>query len=220
MLYVLAKNPVNNYRRIVRIRKWISVGSAYAVGIRFHITYEAPIDWSKRYIICPNHTSILDITVLTFLCPQEFSFIGKAELLKNPITRLFFQSIDIPVNRDSKISAFKAYKQAEELVKKGKSIVIFPEGKIDDEYPPMLHPFKPGAFRMAEEQQVDILPVVIHNAWKLAWDDGVKLGSKPGVIQVTVLTPISPDHKLEAQFTTIESQVYSKMNKIWKEQPQ
>lgn len=218
VLYFFAQNPGKYYRQIVLFRRWISVGSAYAVGFRFEVNYESPIDWSKQYIICPNHTSILDITVLTYLCPQEFSFIGKAELLKNPITRIFFRTIDIPVNRDSKISAFKAYKQAEELVKKGKSIVIFPEGKIDDEYPPMLHPFKAGAFRMAEDQQVHILPVVIHNAWKLLWDDGAQFGSKPGIIKVSVLNPIAPQHELTPPFTSIESEVYHKMNVFWNDE--
>lgn len=214
-LYFLSKNPNKHYSSIVWFRKWISILSVHLVGIRFKIEYEEAIDWSKPYIICPNHTSILDITALTYLCPQEFSFIGKVELLKNPVTRIFFKSIDIPVNRQSKISAFKAFKRATELLHEGKSVVIFPEGKIDEEFPPILHKFKAGAFKMAIENNIPILPVVIHNAWEILWDDGGRFGSKPGVIKISVLKPITYDNSSSQKYDSIEIEVYEKMKKVW-----
>jgi len=215
VLYFLSKNPDKYYANILWFRKWISILAVHSVGIRFKIDYEVPIDWSKPYIICPNHTSILDITALTYLCPQQFSFIGKVELLKNPVTRIFFKSIDIPVKRESKISAFKAFKRATELLKEGKSIVIFPEGKIDDEFPPMLHKFKAGAFKMAIENNIPILPVVIHNAYEILWDDGSRFGSKPGEIEISVLKPISYNGISSQKYDSIEVEVYEKMNKVW-----
>ena len=215
ILYFYSRNPEKYYKQIVWFRKWISVISIHVVGIRFKINYEEEVDWSQPYIICPNHTSILDITALTYLCPQQFSFIGKEELLKNPVTRIFFKSIDIPVKRESKISAFKAFKKALELLKKGKSVVIFPEGKIDEEYPPILHKFKPGAFKMAVENNTAILPIVIHNAWKLMWDDGRKTGLKPGVMEITVLKSIDTHSLSEKNEDLIEAVVYEKMNKVW-----
>ncbi len=214
-LYFLSKNPNKHYSSIVWFRKWISILSVHLVGIRFKIEYEEAIDWSKPYIICPNHTSILDITALTYLCPQEFSFIGKVELLKNPVTRIFFKSIDIPVNRQSKISAFKAFKRATELLHEGKSVVIFPEGKIDEEFPPVLHKFKAGAFKMAIENNIPILPVVIHNAWEILWDDGGRFGSKPGAIKISVLKPITYDNSSSQKYDSIEIEVYEKMKKVW-----
>jgi len=217
VLYFLSRNPIKHYAAIVWFRKWISVISIHLVGIRFKINYEVPIDWSQPYIICPNHTSILDITALTYLCKQQFSFIGKIELLKNPVTRIFFKSIDIPVKRESKISAFKAYKRATELLKDGKSVVIFPEGKIDEEYPPILHKFKAGAFKMAMENKTPILPVVIHNAWKIMWDDGAEFGSKPGIIEITVLKPIMYDVSPNQKYDSIEMEVFEKMHKVWKD---
>ena len=215
ILYFLSKNPQRYYSHIVWFRKWISIISLHLVGIRFKINYEEAVDWSVPYIICPNHTSILDITALTYLCPQEFSFIGKIELLKNPVTRIFFKSIDIPVKRESKISAFKAFKRATELLKEGKSIVIFPEGKIDDEFPPMLHKFKAGAFKMAIENNIAILPVVIHNAYETMWDDGSRFGSKPGVIEISVLKPIYFNGTENQKYDSIEIEVYEKMSKVW-----
>lgn len=115
---------------------------------------------------------------------------GKEELLKNYVTGIYFRSVDIPVNRESKISAFRAFKKAEESLKEGKTVVIFPEGMISNDYPPVLQEFKNGPFRLAIEQGVSILPVTIENNWNLMWDDGMKYGSSPGICDICVHAPI------------------------------
>lgn len=214
-LLLFAKKPKKNYTKIVSFRRWISLAGIYAVGIRVQVNFEEEVDWTKNYVICPNHSSFLDIAVLTFLCREPFSFMGKMELLDNPVTRIFFETIDIAVNRDSKISAFKAYKRALELLDDKKSLVIFPEGKIDDNYPPTLHPFKSGAFRLATEHNIPILPVVIQDVWKIFWDDGRRFGSKPGVIHVQVLAPIPTLNYGKEQAEQLETIVYRKMKDTW-----
>ena len=215
ILLFFATNPTKYYNQIVFFRKWITIISIHLVGIRFKINYESDIDWSRPYVICPNHTSFLDITALTYLCPQPFSFVGKVELLKNPLTRIFFKTIDITIDRSSRISAFRALKRGGQLLKEGKSLVIFPEGKIDDEYPPTLHQFKSGPFRMAIENNIPLLPVVIHDAWKILWDNGSQYGSRPGVIEITVLKPIETSTDPHAKYDTFEQEVYHKMQDIW-----
>lgn len=215
LLLFYARNPQKNYNRIATLRRWISLAGMFVVGIRVKIDYETPLDWSKNYVFCPNHTSILDITVLTFLCKAPFSFMGKIELLDNPITSIFFKTIDIPVKRDSKISSFKAYKRALEVLADNKSLVIFPEGKIDDNYPPTLHPFKSGPFRLATENNIPIVPVVIQDAWNILWDDGKHYGSKPGVIHVQVLSPISTAAYEKENTDSLDLIVYQKMKDTW-----
>lgn len=210
-----ARNPDKYYNKIVQFRRRISVAGLYLVGIRVKVTYERPIDWSKNCVLCPNHTSFLDISILTYLCKAPFSFMGKSELLDNPVTRIFFETIDIPVKRDSKISSFKAYKKALEILANGKSLVIFPEGKIDDTYPPLLHTFKSGAFRLATEHNVPILPIVVQNAWHIFWDDGRKQGTRPGVIHVHVLAPIATDGYQKEDASTLEMDVYNRMKSAW-----
>jgi|GEM_PF-6579801 len=126
-IYFLARRPEKNYARIARMRRWVSVGGSALAGVFFKVSYESKkIDWNRSMVLCPNHTSVLDITALTYLCPAPFSFIGKASLLKNPVTRIFFKTIDIPVTRRSKVSSFKAFQRANELVRNGRSVVIFP----------------------------------------------------------------------------------------------
>lgn len=214
-LYFFTRNPHKYYNQIVFCRKWISLFAVWLVGFRFKVEYEEDIDWSQPYVICPNHTSILDITALTYLCPQPFSFMGKIELLQNPVTKVFFKSIDIAVDRKSKISAFRAYKKAEEILKEGKSLVIFPEGKIDDEYPPRLHEFKSGSFRLAVDNKVKILPVVIKDAWRILWDDGMTWGSRPGVVHIKVLKPIDTQKITPQELDQLQAHVYDRMNHHW-----
>ncbi len=134
---------------------------------------------------------------------------GKEDLLNNPVTRLFFNTIDITVNRDSKMSSFRAFKRAEEVLKQGQSLAIFPEGKIGDEYPPLLHEFKNGPFRLAIEQQVAILPVSIKNTWKLCWDDGSRYGSKPGICDIWVHKPIETTGLTVDQADELKDRVYA-----------
>ena len=115
---------------------------------------------------------------------------GKDDLLTNPILGIFFKTIDIPVNRTSKISAFRAFKKAEENLEKGMSLIIFPEGGIEDVYPPKLAPFKNGPFRLAIDKNIPLVPVSLCNLWKLMWDDGKKFGSAPGICNIFVHAPI------------------------------
>lgn len=192
LLLLWSKNPDRHFSRFVKIRRWIAKGSSALAGFRFHIRYEVPIDWSKAHILCPNHTSNLDIAALIKVCPADFTFMGKKELLRNPVTGIYFRTIDIPVDRKSKISGFRAIKRAAASLDKGRSVVIFPEGGINDHYPPHIGPFKPGPFRLAAEKNACIIPVIIHNAWELHWNDGSPYGSRPGTIYIDVLAPIDP----------------------------
>jgi len=190
ILFYLGRSKSESYSRIVRVRKRIASWSSFIAGISYKIRYDKKIDWSRNYIIVANHTSNLDITAVMKSCPTDFSFIGKDELLENPVTGFFFRTVDIPVNRSSKISSFRAFKRAQEYLLQGKSIAIFPEGGIDDNYPPQLQDFKNGGFKLAADLNIPILPIVIEDAWKIHWDDATKFGSKPGSVRVHVLEPL------------------------------
>ena len=205
-LYYYSRKP--HLRAMNCIRKLFSFFSALFAGIFFKISFEKPIDWSKPYLICPNHTSNLDITSMIMLMKNDFVFFGKAELLDNIITRLYFQTIDIPVKRESNISVFRAFTRAEEYLKKGISVIIFPEGLIANEYPPILQPFKNGPFRLAIEQKINILPVTIRNGWKIMWDDGSKYGTRPGILNIHVHKPIETSHLTLADADGLRDQVY------------
>jgi 1-acyl-sn-glycerol-3-phosphate acyltransferase len=189
--------------------RWIfSYLSSLFSGFLFRFTFEHKLDWSKTYIICANHTSNLDITAIILLAKRNYVFFGKEELLDNFVTGIYFRTIDIPVNRESKISAFRAFKKAEEKLKDGKTVVIFPEGMISEHYPPVLQPFKNGPFRLAIEQGVQILPVTICNNWNLMWDDGKRYGTRPGICDICVHAPIDTSSLTTDDADELKNKVY------------
>jgi len=197
---------MNKLRRV-----WGFISSAMA-GFFYRFDYEQPIDWSKTYIVCPNHTSNLDISAMCVLVNSNCSFLGKEALKDGLVTSLFFRSVDIPVNRDSNISAFRAFKKAGERLQKGTTMIIFPEGKIGDEYPPIMHQFKNGPFRLAIEHKIPIIPVTSANTWKMLWDDGTKYGTHPGICKFRIHAPIQTDHFTMADADTLRDEVYAIMS--------
>ena len=188
-LYFLAGNP-RRYRSIVRMRRIIATISSAIAGIFYRFEYEEAIDWRKTYVVCPNHTSNIDISAMCALISGNCSFMGKEELSEGAVTSLFFRTVDVPVNRDSKMSAYRAFKKAGEKLSEGTTMIIFPEGGIANDYPPELQAFKNGPFRLAIEAGVPIVPVTILNAWQILWDTGLRFGSRPGICHIFVHKPI------------------------------
>lgn len=185
--------------------------SSALAGFFYRYHYKQQLNWNQPYIVCANHTSNLDISAITLMMQGNFAFLGKEELVRNPVLGMFFRTIDIPVNRESKIASFRAFKKADEYLQQGMSLVIFPEGKIGYEYPPILHEFKNGPFRLAIERQIPIVPVCIDQLWKLMWDDGFKYGSHPGVGQLWVHEPIDTNGMSVDDADLLKEQVYQKL---------
>ena len=106
------------------------------------------------------------------------------------------------------MSSFRAFKSATEKLKEGVSVVIFPEATIPEEYPPKLHPFKNGAFRLAIELKVPILPVTSVDTWKILWDTGLEYGSRPGICDIFVHEPIETAHLTLDDADNLRDEVY------------
>jgi len=189
-LYYFSKKP-ERYWGMVMLRRWWARLSTGFGGVFFSFEFEEAIDWSKTYMICPYHTSNLDTAMVSILVKNNrFCIMGKEELTRNLLTGIYFRTVDLPVDRSSKIASFRAFKAAGERLKNGISMVMFPEGGIENDYPPQLQEFKNGPFRLAIEQQVPVLAVSSLNTWKILWDDGLKYGSRPGICIIYVHKPI------------------------------
>lgn len=178
------------------------------VGIHCKVLSAPQLQPNQPYIICPNHASFLDIVTTYIVVPNYFHFMGKAELKKVPFFNKFFESMNILVDRSSIIGSHKAYKRAGSDIDKGISIAIFPEATIPDSAP-MLGRFKNGAFKLAIEKQIPIVPVIYLDNWKLL-PDGVrkKTGGQPGVSRVVIHEPISTKGLTDNDLDTLKKQVY------------
>lgn len=207
-LYYTSRNT-GRYPAMNFFRKVCGFLSSTVSGIFYRFTLEQPIDWKRTYIICPNHTSNVDITAMSLLAKNNYCFIGKEELMNQPVTSLFFKTIDIPVNRDSKMSSFRAFKKAGERLQSGMTVIIFPEGMIPDDYPPQLHSFKNGPFRLAIEFKIPILPVTCLDTWKILWDTGLERGSRPGICDIFVHKPMETGHLTLEDADALRDEVYA-----------
>jgi 1-acyl-sn-glycerol-3-phosphate acyltransferase len=189
--YYLASRKPAGYGLLNLMRKLNSLLISTFIGVFYLFEYEEPLQKGQTYIYCSNHSSNLDIMIMCILAKGRFHFMGKEELLGNPVLKIFFKTIDVPVNRGSKISAFRAFKKAGDNLESGMSLIIFPEGRIDEQYPPQLLPFKNGPFRLAIEKNISIIPVSLTDVWKKMWDNGGKKGTSPGFCNIYVHKPIS-----------------------------
>ena len=207
VLFYLSRKT-ERYKYINGFRRFIIKSSTLISGIFFRVKYEEQIDWGRTYIICGNHTSNLDISATCIAAKNNHSFIGKEELRENMVLGYFFRTIDITVNRESKISSFRAFKKAGEKLKEGVSVVIFPEATIPLEYPPKLGSFKNGAFRLAIELKIPILPITSPNTWKVLWNTGSKYGSRPGICDIFVHKPIETAHLTLDDADRLRDEVY------------
>lgn len=119
---------------------------------------------NRRYVFCPNHTSYLDIPLLG-LIPHSIAFVGKSSIEKVPLFGYMYRKLHITVDRESLRSRYNTYVRAAEAIDKGKSLVMFPEGGIKTTNPPNIVKFKDGAFRIAIEKQIPVIPVTIPYNW-------------------------------------------------------
>lgn len=154
-------------------------------GVR--VVEKAPLP-DGPYIIVANHTSYLDIFLMHSILPKHpFVFLGKSELLKYPILGTYFKNLNIPVYRKDKSKAGQAYSMANKAVADGWSIVIFPEGTIPDDQCPKMISFKDGAFKMAKNMGIPLLPLTFTNNYKLFSDPTDILGpAQPGISRMYI----------------------------------
>lgn len=133
--------------------------------------YSEKIDFGKQYIYCSNHFSYLDIPAIGINKIRPI-FVGKSSLGKIPLFGYMYRNIHITLDRDNLKSRYNALGKCAIELDKGRNLVIFPEGGIASKNPPELARFKEGAFRLAIEKQIPIVPVTIPYNWILLPDDG------------------------------------------------
>jgi 1-acyl-sn-glycerol-3-phosphate acyltransferase len=158
-----------------------------AAGIDLRTENVERIDPKQRYILVANHYSYLDIPCIVAAIPQPIRFMAKVSLFKIPI---FGWSLGragfIPIDRKNRRTAVKSFDLAAERIRKGNTIVIFPEeGRSKTR---AMRPFQRGAFLLALKSEKTIVPIAIDSTF-----DVFPVGAKrvtPGRVTIRVGTPI------------------------------
>ncbi|WP_368660072.1 lysophospholipid acyltransferase family protein [Aquimarina sp. TRL1] len=142
----------------VLARFWAKI-VLYGTGFFPKVTREATIDRKKSYMFIANHTSMADIMLMLYCVKNPFVFVGKKELVKIPVFGFFYKRTCILVDRGSQKSRKEVFVQAQARLQSGISICIFPEGGVPDDERVILDVFKDGAFRLAIDHKIPILPL-------------------------------------------------------------
>ncbi len=145
--------------------------------------------WSNRpAVFIFNHQSGIDMLVLSKLIREGFTGVAKKELAKTPGFGQAFKWADVAfVERGNTKQAKEALAPAVDKLRNGISIVLSPEGTRSAT--PRLGPFKKGAFHLAMQAGVPIVPIVIRNAGEVMWRTSKTV--RPGRVDVVVHPPIS-----------------------------
>jgi 1-acyl-sn-glycerol-3-phosphate acyltransferase len=185
-------------------------------GVDYDIKMEEPLEQNRQYIFTPNHSSILDIPFFAILWNDHFKFLAKMEFSKIPFFGIFFRTIDIPVDRNSKIGSFRALVKGKEAIDKGYSLIMFPEG-TSERHPPELLEFKNGPFKLAIEKQIPIVPVTFLDNWHLFLFHGDFRGN-PGTSRVVIHQPIETIGMTEADAEQLKLKVFNIINNALQEE--
>jgi len=117
----------------------------------------------QSYMFVANHTSIIDIMLMLAVVDHPFVFVGKVELSKIPLFGYFYRRTCILVDRNSQKSRLQVFESAQRRINQGNSICIFPEGGVPEDKSKILTPFKDGAFRLAIDHELAIVPITFHD---------------------------------------------------------
>jgi 1-acyl-sn-glycerol-3-phosphate acyltransferase len=125
----------------------------------------------QPYVFAANHFSYIDIAMMGFI-PGDVVYIGKSSIRKVPLFGYYFKKLHIAVDRSSVKSRAEVFMRAKKAISNGSSIVIFPEGGITTGEPPHMNRFKDGAFSMAIDKQIPLIPVTLSYNHLILPDDG------------------------------------------------
>ncbi|HJQ68841.1 MAG TPA: lysophospholipid acyltransferase family protein [Blastocatellia bacterium] len=171
------------------VRFFIRVGLAI-VGVRVEVKGLELLDQKQTYIFTPNHQSFIEVPLLVTFLQRNIAYLAKKELFKYPIFSQGIRLIGVvPVDRSNTQSAVESARRATENLRRGKPYVIYPEGTRSRDG--RLMPFKKGAFMMAIDAGVPIVPVSISGSTKIMPKGEIKI--YPSTIRITVHEPIRTD---------------------------
>lgn len=177
----------------------------FGMGFSYKIDQVQNMQSHKSYMIVANHTSMTDIMLMLAVTKNPFVFVGKKELSKIPLFGFFYKKTCILVDRTSSKSRMEVFNSAQKRINQGLSICIFPEGGVPQEESVVLDTFKEGAFRLALEHQLPIVPITFpDNKKRFSY---TFFSGSPGIMRVKIHTHISTLGKTVLDRKEIREQV-------------
>ena len=179
----------------------------YGMGFFPQKITSAKLVKGKSYMFTANHTSIIDIMLMLAVVDHPFVFLGKKELARIPLFGYFYRRTCILVDRGSQKSRLEAFAEAQRRLKQGNSICIFPEGGVPANKKTVLAPFKDGAFRLAIDHQIPIVPLTFHdNKKRFSY---TFFSGSPGKMRVKIHEVIPTKNKTQADKRALKDETFA-----------
>ena len=180
----LTKNEDYMYKPIgVVIRMGLAL-----VGVKVEVQGLEHLNPQQAYIFTPNHQSFIEVALFVTFLGRNPGYLAKKEVFKYPIfgTGIRLMKV-IPVDRSNSPAAVESAKLATRYIRQGKSYMVYPEGTRSPDG--KMLPFKKGAFIMAIDAGVPVVPVTVSGAAKVMPKNEFKIF--PSTVHITVHEPIS-----------------------------
>ncbi len=159
-------------------------------GAKLEVTGRENIDknYSRPLVVVSNHKSFLDVPVICRAIPVNLFWTAKSQIKRMPFFGVYMMATGmIFIDRSNKQKAIKSINKAIQLIKNGKNVIIFPEGRRSVNG--KIGVFKKGAFHLAFKSGADVVPAAIIDTDKVWAKKNLKL--HPGKVKVVIGTPVS-----------------------------
>ena len=158
------------------------------VGVRVEVRGLEHLDPGQTCIFAPNHQSMIEVPLLITFLGRNPAYLAKKEVFRYPIFGYGISLMGVvPVDRSNSVAAIESARLATEKLRAGKDYVVYPEGTRSPDG--RMLPFKKGAFMMAIEAGVPVVPVSISGSSTIMPKGEVKIF--PSTIYLTIHEPIS-----------------------------
>ncbi len=206
-ILTIISSPIDYRRKITfLLYKIMCNGILFSAGIKVKVRGKEKLNPDEVFLYLSNHQSYFDIPVLMKVLPGNVRFVYKKSMTKIPVFGwAMYLSGYIPIDRKNARSAIDSLKKAADAMKRGISIVMYPEGtrSADGE----VKEFKKGMAMLAAISDCRVVPVSIQGTHDLLPRDSFKM--KPGTVYVTIDSPVdyskSPDYLIEMREIVIKN---------------
>jgi 1-acyl-sn-glycerol-3-phosphate acyltransferase len=176
-----------NENIIYRPVRWFVRAGLKLVGVRVEVEGLERLDPKQTYVFTPNHQSLIEVPLFLTFLGRNIAYLAKKELFKYPVFGWGLRVIGVvAVDRSNTQAAIESARRAARNLKNGKSYVVYPEGtrSLDGQ----LLKFKKGAFLMAIEAGVPVVPVTVSGGSDVMPKG--QLSVNPATIRLRVHGPI------------------------------
>ena len=177
--------------------------------------YEQPLDKNKQYIFVGNHISYLDAPMIVKILRRPIRALGKTEMAKVPVFGFIYKYAVVRVDRGSAENRAKSVRNMRSVLKKGISIIVFPEGTFNMT-PNPLKDFYDGAFRVAIETQMPVKPILFLNTYdRMNYKSIFSLN--PGKSRAVFLEEVPVEGLTQKDVAMLKQKIYDLMDRKLRE---